>query len=62
LVAGALFGDGAGSLAAVGNLSSASVLHILGSVQAAGPPAPGSVGLMLAFGPGFASELVLLRW
>ncbi|MGW2670514.1 type III polyketide synthase [Streptomyces sp. NPDC001272] len=50
------------SLAAVGNLSSASVLHILGAAQAAGPPAPGSVGLMLAFGPGFASELVLLRW
>ncbi|MFJ3965523.1 type III polyketide synthase [Streptomyces sp. NPDC090036] len=50
------------SLAAVGNLSSASVLHILDSVQSAGPPPPGSVGLMLAFGPGFASELVLLRW
>ncbi|MFG2874794.1 type III polyketide synthase [Streptomyces sp. NPDC048337] len=50
------------SLAAVGNLSSASVLHILGGVQTAGPPPPGSVGLMLAFGPGFASELVLLRW
>ncbi|MFD9406386.1 type III polyketide synthase [Streptomyces sp. NPDC059989] len=50
------------SLAAVGNLSSASVLHILGGIQTAGPPPPGSVGLMLAFGPGFASELVLLRW
>ncbi|MFB6821075.1 type III polyketide synthase [Streptomyces virginiae] len=50
------------SLAAVGNLSSASVLHILDGVQSAGPPPPGSVGLMLAFGPGFASELVLLRW
>ncbi|MBT2540232.1 type III polyketide synthase [Streptomyces sp. ISL-44] len=50
------------SLAAVGNLSSASVLHILGGIQSAGPPPPGSVGLMLAFGPGFASELVLLRW
>ncbi|MGW5848842.1 type III polyketide synthase [Streptomyces sp. NPDC055254] len=50
------------SLAAVGNLSSASVLHILNEVEAAGPPPPGSVGLMLAFGPGFASELVLLRW
>ncbi|MFJ4775949.1 type III polyketide synthase [Streptomyces sp. NPDC088762] len=50
------------SLAAVGNLSSASVLHILGGIQTAGPPPPRSVGLMLAFGPGFASELVLLRW
>ncbi|MBT2406109.1 MULTISPECIES: type III polyketide synthase [unclassified Streptomyces] len=50
------------SLATAGNLSSASVLHILSGIQAAGPPAPGSVGLMLAFGPGFASELVLLRW
>ncbi|MEW2137948.1 3-oxoacyl-[acyl-carrier-protein] synthase III C-terminal domain-containing protein [Streptomyces sp. NPDC005409] len=50
------------SLAAVGNLSSASVLHILDGIQNAGPPPPGSIGLMLAFGPGFASELVLLRW
>ncbi|MEU9378213.1 3-oxoacyl-[acyl-carrier-protein] synthase III C-terminal domain-containing protein [Streptomyces sp. NPDC048255] len=49
------------SLATAGNLSSASVLHILSGVRAAGPP-PGSVGLMLGFGPGFASELVLLRW
>ncbi|MEU6890373.1 3-oxoacyl-[acyl-carrier-protein] synthase III C-terminal domain-containing protein [Streptomyces sp. NPDC046557] len=50
------------SLATAGNLSSASVLHILDDVRRAGPPPPGSVGLMLAFGPGFASELVLLRW
>ncbi|MFD9377957.1 type III polyketide synthase [Streptomyces sp. NPDC059999] len=50
------------SLAEAGNLSSASVLHILGGIQAAGPPPPGSTGLMIAFGPGFASELVLLRW
>ncbi|MGW7193886.1 type III polyketide synthase, partial [Streptomyces sp. NPDC054838] len=50
------------SLAMAGNLSSASVLHILGGLQSAGPPPPGSVGLMIAFGPGFASELVLLRW
>ncbi|MGW0363791.1 type III polyketide synthase [Streptomyces sp. NPDC002990] len=50
------------SLAAVGNLSSASVLHILNGIQTAGPPPPGAVGLMIAFGPGFASELVLLRW
>ncbi|MFD9128483.1 type III polyketide synthase [Kitasatospora sp. NPDC059571] len=50
------------SLARVGNLSSASVLHILRDVQAAGPPPPGATGVMLALGPGFASELVLLRW
>ncbi|MFE4258167.1 type III polyketide synthase [Streptomyces sp. NPDC056883] len=50
------------SLASVGNLSSASVLHILSGLREAGPPPPGSIGLMLAFGPGFASELVLLRW
>ncbi|GJF30651.1 stilbene synthase [Kitasatospora sp. NE20-6] len=50
------------SLARVGNLSSASVLHILRDVLAEGPPPPGSTGLMLALGPGFSSELVLLRW
>ncbi len=49
------------SLAAVGNLSSASVLHVLGWTLAH-PPPPGSTGLMLAMGPGFCSELVLLRW
>ncbi|MFJ5925887.1 type III polyketide synthase [Kitasatospora sp. NPDC092948] len=50
------------SLARCGNLSSASVLHILRDVIDQGPPAPGSFGLMLALGPGFSSELVLLRW
>jgi alkylresorcinol/alkylpyrone synthase len=49
------------SLAEVGNLSSASVPHILRDVQAAGPP-PGTPGLVLAIGPGLSSELVLLRW
>ncbi len=49
------------SLAAVGNLSSASVPHILRDVLAAGPP-PGTAGLLLALGPGLSSELVLLRW
>ncbi|UQX04360.1 3-oxoacyl-[acyl-carrier-protein] synthase III C-terminal domain-containing protein [Streptomyces sp. RerS4] len=61
-LSGEAFAASRRSLAEVGNLSSASVLHILGGVQSAGPPAPGAVGLMLAFGPGFASELVLLRW
>ncbi|MDP3968374.1 MAG: 3-oxoacyl-[acyl-carrier-protein] synthase III C-terminal domain-containing protein [Nocardioides sp.] len=49
------------SLAAIGNLSSASVLHVLADTLADRPPAPGSYGLMLAMGPGFCSELVLLR-
>ncbi|MFD5558942.1 type III polyketide synthase [Streptomyces sp. NPDC127068] len=49
------------SLAAHGNMSSVSVLDVLRmSLESA--PANGSVGLMLAMGPGFASELVLLRW
>ncbi|MCA6096531.1 type III polyketide synthase [Streptomyces sp. SCA3-4] len=50
------------SLAEVGNLSSASVLHVLRDTVAARRPPPGSPGLLLAMGPGFCSELVLLRW
>ncbi|WP_333771112.1 type III polyketide synthase [Streptomyces sp. IBSBF 2435] len=50
------------SLAEVGNLSSASVLHILRDTLAGDRPLPGSPGLMMAMGPGFCSELVLLRW
>ncbi|MGW1887063.1 type III polyketide synthase [Streptomyces sp. NPDC001970] len=50
------------SLAQAGNLSSASVLHVLRDTLTAGPPEPGSAGLLLAFGPGVSSELVLLRW
>jgi alkylresorcinol/alkylpyrone synthase len=49
------------SLARIGNLSSASVLHVLADTLADRPPEPGSYGLMLAMGPGFCSELVLLR-
>ncbi len=49
------------SLAKIGNLSSASVLHVLADTLADRPPRPGSYGLMLAMGPGFCSELVLLR-
>jgi alkylresorcinol/alkylpyrone synthase len=49
------------SLAEVGNLSSASVLHVLRDTIAKRPQA-GSPGLMMAMGPGFCSELVLLRW
>ncbi|MGX1881546.1 type III polyketide synthase [Streptomyces sp. NPDC055287] len=50
------------SLAAVGNLSSASVLHVLRDTLAERRPPVGSAGLLLAMGPGFCSELVLLRW
>jgi alkylresorcinol/alkylpyrone synthase len=49
------------SLAEVGNLSSASVLHVLRDTMAKRPQA-GSPGVMMAMGPGFCSELVLLRW
>jgi alkylresorcinol/alkylpyrone synthase len=50
------------SLAEVGNLSSASVLHVLAASLAQPPPPSGEPGLMLAMGPGFCAELVLLRW
>jgi alkylresorcinol/alkylpyrone synthase len=50
------------SLAEVGNLSSASVLHVLRDTLALRSPPPGTPGLLLAMGPGFCTELVLLRW
>lgn len=46
----------------VGNLSSASVLVVLEDVMKNRRPEPGSLGLLAAMGPGFCSELVLLRW
>jgi alkylresorcinol/alkylpyrone synthase len=50
------------TLRTTGNLSSASVLLVLReTMQSARPPA-GSLGLLLAMGPGFCSELVLMRW
>ncbi|UGB43907.1 hypothetical protein LQ940_10410 [Nocardioides sp. cx-173] len=49
------------SLARVGNLSSASVLHVLEDTLRERPPPPGSYGIVLAMGPGFCSELVLVR-
>lgn len=50
------------SLAEVGNLSSASVLHILRDTLDLAPPLAGTPGLMLSVGPGLSSELLLLRW
>lgn len=46
------------SLASIGNLSSASVLHVLSET----PAARGDVGVLLAMGPGFCAEMVLLAW
>lgn len=51
-----------GSLARVGNLSSASVLFILSDLLESGRAKAGDRGLMCALGPGFASELALLEW
>jgi alkylresorcinol/alkylpyrone synthase len=49
------------SLSEIGNLSSASVLHILRDARAKPPPSE-TPGLLMAMGPGFCAELVLLRW
>jgi alkylresorcinol/alkylpyrone synthase len=50
------------SLRETGNLSSASVLFVLESLLASGEARPGDYGLLMAMGPGFCAELVLLRW
>jgi alkylresorcinol/alkylpyrone synthase len=50
------------SLTEVGNLSSASVLHVLADTMDKRSFVPGSPGMLMAMGPGFCSELVLLRW
>lgn len=50
------------SLREVGNLSSGSVLLVLEDTQRERPPAPGEYGVLLAMGPGFCAEMVLLAW
>lgn len=50
------------SLRRTGNLSSASVLCVLEDVMCHRRPEPGTLGIMAAMGPGFCSELLLLRW
>jgi alkylresorcinol/alkylpyrone synthase len=50
------------SLQEVGNLSSSSVLFVLHDTIREAHPAPGSLGMMIAMGPGFCAELVLLEW
>ena len=50
------------SLRETGNLSSAAVLFILGDFLDSGAGKPGEYGVLAAMGPGFSSELVLVRW
>ena len=50
------------SLARVGNLSSASVLHVLADSIRDAPPTGGELCALFALGPGVCAELVLLRW
>ena len=50
------------SLQEVGNLSSSSVLFVMRDTIDQRRPAAGERGLMLAMGPGFCAELVLLEW
>jgi alkylresorcinol/alkylpyrone synthase len=50
------------TLRELGNLSSTSVLLVLQEALESPTPEPGSFSVMVAMGPGFCSELVLLRW
>ena len=50
------------SLAQIGNVSSASVLFMLKDTLAQQRPSPGTYGLILAMGPAFGAEAVLLQW
>jgi alkylresorcinol/alkylpyrone synthase len=50
------------SLEKVGNLSSASVLVVLEDFLAHRRGEPGTYSVLAAMGPGFCSELLLLRW
>ena len=50
------------SLAAIGNISSVSVLCILDEVLRSGLAKPGDWGLLMAMGPAFCAEFVLLQW
>lgn len=62
-------GLGPGQLAATeavlaehGNMSSVTVLFVLDELLRTTPPAPGSRGLLGAFGPGFGAELALVEF
>lgn len=50
------------SLSEVGNLSSVSVLAILDEVLSSGLPKAGDWGVLMAMGPAFCAEYILLKW
>ena len=50
------------SLAEAGNISSASVLQVLDTFMKRAQPEPGDDGVLMAMGPAFSAELVLLQW
>lgn len=49
-------------LSRVGNLSSGSVLLVLEEVLRSRRPEAGTLGIIAAMGPGFCSELLLVKW
>ena len=49
-------------LRTIGNVSSASVLCVLEKFMTTKRPEPGTWSILAAMGPGFCSELVLMRW
>lgn len=49
-------------LSEYGNLSSASVLAVLHESLQRRKVAPGELGILAAFGPGFSAEMLLLQW
>lgn len=49
-------------LAEQGNCSSASVLMVLREVLDGPRPVPGALGCLVAMGPGFCSEMILVEW
>jgi alkylresorcinol/alkylpyrone synthase len=49
-------------LSEVGNLSSTSILWILKETLVTARPSAGAYGLMIAMGPAFSAEIVLLQW
>lgn len=50
------------SLAALGNLSSVSVLFVAADLMDSKTARQGDYGILLSMGPGFCGELVLLQW